>query len=225
MQIVDWVLRSFFPPTKTSTLMHFSHIKLCNFCPEKLSPLSHTIFIESTEPEYRILYTEMWNMKNNTFKIKIILWVTKETFSFHSMYNYGVPTEIKGWFAIFLSRPLRDSHWLHLKRFMPVNYTVTLPCKIKFHPSAQSWGFTFTYEPSTLCIRIQPEAVTIKVTYYKGEVHLPNWSIPISNSTQPERKQRSTANSGPKLWRFSRVRIAAIAVGPTGESLHEPKMV
>ena len=46
----------------------------------------------------------------------------------------------------------------------------------------------------------------------------------MRSSTQPDRKQRSTANSGPKSCKFSLVRIAAIAVGPTGESLHEPNM-
>lgn len=54
---------------------------------------------------------------------------------------------------------------------------------------------------------------------------LPSWRIPISSSTHPDRKQSKTANSGPSPCRFSLVRMAAMAVGPMGESLQEPNMV
>lgn len=50
----------------------------------------------------------------------------------------------------------------------------------------------------------------------------PSCSTPMSSSTQPDRKHSTTASSGGRSWRFSRVRMAAMAVGPTGESLQEP---
>lgn len=56
---------------------------------------------------------------------------------------------------------------------------------------------------------------------------LPNCKMPISKETQPEMKANNTAKSGPRcaLCRVSLVMIATIAVGPTGTSLQEPKIV
>lgn len=56
---------------------------------------------------------------------------------------------------------------------------------------------------------------------------LPKCRMPISRETQPETKHSNIAKSGPR-WAFcnvSLVRIAAIAVGPTGTSFQEPKIV
>jgi hypothetical protein len=75
-QTVDWVLGSvfFFPNQNKHTCTFFSQKQLCNLRPEKLSPLLHVIFTETAEPEYRILCTEMENMKNIIlFKLTIIL--------------------------------------------------------------------------------------------------------------------------------------------------------
>lgn len=51
--------------------------------------------------------------------------------------------------------------------------------------------------------------------------------MPINKETQPEMKHSNTAKSGPRwaLCKVSLVRIAAIAVGPTGTSFQEPKIV
>lgn len=58
-------------------------------------------------------------------------------------------------------------------------------------------------------------------------MNLPNCKTPMSKDTQPEMKVRRTAKSAPKcdFSNVSRVIIAAIAVGPTGTSLHEPNIV
>ena len=56
----------------------------------------------------------------------------------------------------------------------------------------------------------------------------PNCKMPISMDTQPEMKVRRSTKPGPR-WAFcvrvSLVRIAAMAVGPTGTSLQEPRTV
>lgn len=55
----------------------------------------------------------------------------------------------------------------------------------------------------------------------------PNCKVPISKDTQPEMKVNRTAKSGPKcdFCRVSMVKIATMAVGPTGTSLQDPKIV
>lgn len=56
---------------------------------------------------------------------------------------------------------------------------------------------------------------------------LPKCKIPINKQTQPEMRVKRTAKSGPKsdFCNVSLVKIAIIAVGPTGTSLQDPKMV
>ena len=61
----------------------------------------------------------------------------------------------------------------------------------------------------------------------QGSMISPNCKMPISKDTQPEMKVSKTAKSTPK-WDFSRVsrvKIATIAVGPTGTSLQDPNIV
>lgn len=58
-------------------------------------------------------------------------------------------------------------------------------------------------------------------------VRLPKCKIPINRHAQPEMKVKSTAKSGPKsdFCNVSLVKIAIIAVGPTGTSLQDPRIV
>lgn len=56
---------------------------------------------------------------------------------------------------------------------------------------------------------------------------LPKCKMPISREMQPETKHNNIAKSGPR-WAFcnvSLVKSATIAVGPTGTSFQEPKIV
>lgn len=57
--------------------------------------------------------------------------------------------------------------------------------------------------------------------------NIPKCKIPINKHAQPEMNVKRTAKSGPKsdFCNVSLVKIAIIAVGPTGTSLQDPKIV